>query len=56
LSGLWGAREGKPSANNDTLVITAADFVHSSFGSQDTVKWTYFGDFFFNTALRLPLI
>jgi hypothetical protein len=49
---LWGAREGKPSANNDALVITAADFDHSSFGCQDKVKWTYFGDAFFNTALR----
>jgi hypothetical protein len=33
-------------------VITAADSHHSSFGCQDKVKWTYFGDAFFNTALR----
>jgi Peptidase C13 family len=33
-------------------VITAADSEHSSFGCQDKVKWTYFGDAFFNTALR----
>jgi hypothetical protein len=39
-------------ANDDTLVITAADFNHSSFGCQDKVKWTYFGDAFFNNALR----
>ena len=39
-------------ANDDTLVITAADSEHSSFGCQDKVKWTYFGDAFFNTALR----
>jgi Peptidase C13 family len=32
-------------------VITAADSDHSSFGCQDKVKWTYFGDAFFNTAL-----
>ena len=41
-----------PLANDDTLVITAADSDHSSFGCQDKVKWTYFGDAFFNTALR----
>jgi Peptidase C13 family len=41
-----------PLANDDTLVITAADFDHSSFGCQDKVKWTYFGDAFFNRALR----
>jgi hypothetical protein len=41
-----------PLANADTLVITAADSDHSSFGCQDKVKWTYFGDAFFNRALR----
>jgi hypothetical protein len=41
-----------PLANDDTLVITAADARHSSFGCQDKVKWTYFGDAFFNRALR----
>ena len=39
-------------ADDDTLVITAADADHSSFGCRDKVKWTYFGDAFFNTALR----
>jgi hypothetical protein len=42
----------RPLASDDTLVITAADADHSSFGCQDKVKWTYFGDAFFNTALR----
>jgi len=42
----------RPLATEDTLVITAADAEHSSFGCQDKVKWTYFGDAFFNTALR----
>jgi hypothetical protein len=42
----------RPLANDDTLVITAADATHSSFGCQDKVKWTYFGDAFFNMALR----
>jgi hypothetical protein len=41
-----------PLANDDTLVITAADPDHSSFGCRDKVKWTYFGDAFFNVALR----
>jgi Peptidase C13 family len=42
----------RPLADDDTLVITAADANHSSFGCQDKVKWTYFGDAFFNVALR----
>ena len=33
----------RPLANDDALVITAADSNHSSFGCQDKVKWTYFG-------------
>lgn len=41
-----------PLASDDTLVITAADSDHSSFGCRDKVKWTYFGDAFFNVALR----
>jgi len=39
-------------ANPDTLVITAADAFHPSFGCRDKAKWTYFGDAFFNVALR----
>jgi hypothetical protein len=27
--------------DDDSLVITAADSKHSSFGCQDKVKWTY---------------
>ncbi|HLK84206.1 MAG TPA: C13 family peptidase [Xanthobacteraceae bacterium] len=42
----------RPLADDDTLVITAADADHSSFGCRDKVKWTYFGDAFFNKALR----
>jgi Peptidase C13 family len=41
-----------PLASANTLVITAADSDHSSFGCQDKVTWTYFGDAFFNRALR----
>jgi len=39
-------------ASPDTLVITAADANHPSFGCRDRATWTYFGDAFFNTALR----
>jgi hypothetical protein len=39
-------------ASPDALVITAADADHPSFGCQDKAKWTYFGDAFFNVALR----
>ena len=39
-------------ANPDTLVITAADANHASFGCEDKAKWTYFGDAFFNVGLR----
>jgi Peptidase C13 family len=39
-------------ANPDVLVITAADGDHPSFGCLDKAKWTYFGDAFFNIALR----
>jgi hypothetical protein len=39
-------------ANPNVLVITAADAVHPSFGCEDKAKWTYFGDAFFNVALR----
>jgi hypothetical protein len=39
-------------ASPDALVITAADAEHPSFGCQDKAKWTYFGDAFFNVALR----
>jgi hypothetical protein len=39
-------------ANPNTLVITAADGNHQSFGCRDKAQWTYFGDAFFNIALR----
>jgi hypothetical protein len=41
-----------PLANPDTLIITAADADHPSFGCRNGNEWTYFGDAFFNTALR----
>jgi Peptidase C13 family len=39
-------------ANPNMLVITAADAARPSFGCEDKAKWTYFGDAFFNIALR----
>jgi len=42
----------RPLANANTLVITAADAYHPSFGCRDGAQWTYFGDAFFNTAMR----
>ena len=39
-------------ADSNTLVITAADANHPSFGCEDKARWTYFGDAFFNAALR----
>jgi len=39
-------------ANERTLVITAASADRSSFGCRDGAAWTYFGDAFFNRAMR----
>jgi hypothetical protein len=41
-----------PLADANTMVITAADADHPSFGCRDRAQWTYFGDAFSNTALR----
>jgi hypothetical protein len=39
-------------ADSRTLVITAASADKPSFGCRDGATWTYFGDAFFNRALR----
>ncbi len=39
-------------AGPETLVLTAADSTHPSFGCQPEAHWTYFGDALFNQALR----
>jgi hypothetical protein len=39
-------------ADATTLVIAAAHAERSSFGCEDRRRWTYFGDAFFNRALR----
>lgn len=42
----------KPLANEHTIVLTAADDKHPSFGCSNEREWTYFGDAFFNRNLR----
>jgi hypothetical protein len=39
-------------ASSDTLVITAADARHKSFGLKHGAHWTFFGDALFNIAMR----
>jgi peptidase C13-like protein len=41
-----------PLANDNTIVITASDARNPSFGCAPGREWTYFGDAFFNRALR----
>jgi hypothetical protein len=41
----------KPLANDDSIVLTAADANHPSFGCSDEREWTYFGDALFNRSL-----
>jgi hypothetical protein len=42
----------KPLANDDTIVLTAADPNNPSFGCSAKRSWTFFGDAFFNQSLR----
>jgi hypothetical protein len=42
----------KPLANDNSLILTAADDKNSSFGCSNEREWTYFGDAFFNRSLR----
>ena len=41
-----------PLANDDTIVLTAADAQHTSFGCAPERDWTYFGDAFFRQSVR----
>lgn len=41
-----------PLANDDTIVLTAAQHDRSSFGCRPENEWTFFGDALFNNALR----
>ena len=40
-----------PLADPGTLVITAADAMHPSFGCEKSASWTYFGRAFFSQAM-----
>ena len=42
----------KPLANNDSIVLTAADPNNTSFGCAPGREWTYFGDALFNQSLK----
>jgi hypothetical protein len=41
-----------PLANDNTIVMTAADAQHSSFGCAPERDWTYFGDAFFRQSVH----
>jgi len=41
-----------PLQNDDTIVLTAADATHTSFGCAPERDWTYFGDAFFRQSVR----
>ena len=41
----------RPLANDNSIVLTAADTSHPSFGCSDERDWTYFGDALFNHSL-----
>ncbi|HZC56951.1 MAG TPA: C13 family peptidase [Xanthobacteraceae bacterium] len=41
-----------PLANDNTIVMTAADATHTSFGCAPERDWTYFGDAFFRQSLH----
>jgi len=42
----------KPLANDDTIVLTAADEEHTSFGCAAGRDWTYFGDALFRQGVQ----
>jgi hypothetical protein len=52
VSACYSGVFAKALADDDTLVITAAAADKPSFGCEDRATWTYFGDAFFNQALR----
>jgi Peptidase C13 family len=41
----------KPLANDDSIILTAADENHPSFGCSNEREWTYFGDALFNRSM-----
>jgi hypothetical protein len=52
VSACYSGTFARALADERTLVITAAAADKPSFGCRDGATWTYFGDAFFNKALR----
>ena len=52
MSACYSGTFVKPLANDNTIVMTAADAAHPSFGCSSKRTWTYFGDALFNQSLR----
>jgi hypothetical protein len=52
VSACYGGVFVPPLANDDTIVLTAADEKSTSFGCSNEREWTYFGDALFNHGLR----
>lgn len=52
VSACYGGVFVPPLANDDTIVLTAADDKNTSFGCAPGRDWTYFGDALFNQALQ----
>src|SRR5215212_2169794 len=52
VSACYSGIFAKTLADPRTLVVTAAASDRPSFGCQDGARWTYFGEAFFNRALR----
>jgi hypothetical protein len=52
VSACYSGIFAKALADERTLVITAAAADKPSFGCRDGATWTYFGDAFFNRAVR----
>jgi hypothetical protein len=52
VSACYSGVFAKALADERTLVITAAAADRPSFGCRDGATWTYFGDAFFNKAMR----
>lgn len=58
ISACFAGQYGAPLANASTIVLTASAPDRSSFGCEPERDWTWFGDAFFNVALRskLPML
>lgn len=52
VSACYGGVFVEPLANDHTIVLTAADAHHTSFGCAPGRDWTYFGDALFKQSLR----